>query len=223
MPLDDPVSLRIKPPSTSPQATRWRGEKKTVGLLKRLWHRRAIEAASMPAASRSAQHRAWRERRVGTRPLLFVMHEGAAPSAYAPGAPSKRATTGDAAHGCANQRQRPGRGAFVHHEKERRQRDSWVRVRPAGSWQCCPRASMRPRWPVDATPLNKTRRSFSPPVKVSPAARWMGAWCAGSPGRRGASRRAASAPGAPRRHAPVHTSPRALSEPGRPGRVQTHV
>ena len=92
------------------------------------------------------------------------MHEGAAPSAYGPGAPSKRATTGDAAHGCANQRQRPGRGAFVHHEKERRQRDSWVRVRPAGSWQCCPRASMRPRWPVVATTLNKTRRRslFSP-------------------------------------------------------------
>jgi len=75
MALVAPVAPAKQAPAhlTAPAARRV--EEKSFEIFDWLWHRRAIEAASMPAASVFAGHRAWREVRIGALAFLLVMDD----------------------------------------------------------------------------------------------------------------------------------------------------
>src|SRR3954470_19102396 len=83
-------------------------------------------------------------------------------------APASNAPTGRDASRAALLQAGDAEGvAFVDHEKERRRPGLHFASSQAGEWQRGPRASTRPRWPVDAkTPL-KAAKVFSPPAEAS--------------------------------------------------------
>ncbi|HEY9027041.1 MAG TPA: hypothetical protein VIP05_22305, partial [Burkholderiaceae bacterium] len=62
----------------------------------------------------------------------------------------------------------PGRLRIVHHEKERRHRGPTIRVKPATRTRRRPRASTRPRWPVDAKAFQKNLSAPTANVERSP-------------------------------------------------------
>ena len=72
---------------------------------------------------------------------------------------------------------------------------------PGPQRPCWPRASTRPRWPVDAKEPSKNGNCFSAPSGGAGAAGWAGAWIAGSPSFEGLDARVPlPVPSAARRH-----------------------
>jgi len=90
---------------------------------------------------------------------------------------------------------------------------SEVRVRPGappGRW---PRASTRPRWPVDAKAKSKNQRMFFFTRQGADATGWAGAWIAGSPSFEGLDAGVPlPAPSAARRHPAVQSKQQARAK-----------
>jgi hypothetical protein len=71
---------------------------------------------------------------------------------------------------------------FVRQTKERRPISTRIRVKPGAQPERWPRASTRPRWPVDAKNLLKNGEGFFSTRQHAAAAGWAGVPIAGAPG-----------------------------------------
>jgi hypothetical protein len=92
-----------------------------------------------------------------------------------------------------------------------------IRVRPGGQCQGWPRASTRPRWPVDAkTPPKNRCTGICPNRQPAPAARWACTWRDDEPGRRGHRGGPQEVPGAAQW--PTRTNFERTPSEGRPSR-----
>ena len=115
------------------------------------------------------------------------------------------------------------RRVFVDHDKERRRAGPPVRVRPAGARGRWPRASTRPRWPVDAKLPPKDRGCFFLTCQGVACGEVGGGLIRRRTDASRASWRDAVGAGRTTQAGTGRIFTERLSEPGRAGRVQTQV